>query len=183
MCNLKQLFLFISLFILFLLPFSKAEARKKRRVSPRKWSFSLVNAYSFYQAKKSGTELPGAWNHTGEGQMHSFFSALEFSRNFGYFEMGAKIQNKGQSFISPFIKGNFNKNNSRASIIPSVTFGLIPSSLFGSWLRLSLGLSLNRYMSLEPFIGAYAWLKVKDNPKYEQYNWHLHSGLKINLYY
>ena len=181
---MKQLILFLSLFVFLMAPFSKAEARKKRKYSARKWSVSMVNGYSFYQAKKSSADRPGEWLLTGEGQMHSFFSALELSRNFGHFEMGAKIQNKGSAFVSPFVKGNFNKNNSRASIIPSVTFGLVPSNgLFGSWLRASLGLSVNRYMSLEPFVGTYAWLKVKDNPKYEKYNWHLHTGLKINLYY
>lgn len=180
---MKKLTLYLSLFFLLLTPFSKSEARKKRKASNRKWSISTVNGYSFYQDKKSSAEKPGEWSLTGEGQMQSFFSALELSRNFGHFEMGSKIQNKGPAFISPFVKLNFNKNDQRASIIPSITFGLIPSIIFGSWLRASLGLSLNRYMSLEPFLGAYAWYKVKDNPKYEKYNWHLHIGLKINLYY
>ncbi|MDE0092782.1 MAG: hypothetical protein OXN83_05820 [Oligoflexia bacterium] len=179
---MKQQLLSLSLIFLFLTSVSKAEARKKR-VFPRKWALSIVNAYSFYEPKKSSIDLPGKWNDFDDGQMKSFFSALELSRNFGQFEVGAKIQNVRSAFISPFFKWNLNKNNSRASIIPAFTAGVVPSLLTGVWLRLSLGLSINRYMSLEPFIGAYAWHKLKENPEYEQYNFHFNSGLKINLYY
>ena len=180
---MKQQLLLFSLVFLCLTPFLKAEAKKKRKTFPRKWSLSLINGYSFYERKKSNRHDPGTWTDWEDGQTQKFFSALELSRNFGRFEVGAKIQNTKHTFISPFLKWNLNKNLSRARIIPSVTVGLVPSILLGMWMRASLGLSISRYMSLEPFIGAYAWSKIKDQPDYEKYSWHLHSGLKINLYY
>ena len=181
---MKQQFLLFSLIFLFLAPFSQLEAKKrKRKVFPRKWSLSLVNAYSFHEKGKSNIGEPGTWTDLEDGQTQKFFSALELSRNFGQYEVGAKIQNTKHTFISPFLKWNLNKNYSRASIVPSFTVGVTPSILMGAWLRAGLGLSINRYMSLEPIIGAYAWTKIKDHPKYEKYGWHLHAGLRINLYY
>ena len=185
---MKRQFLFLSLILLFLTPFSKSEARKKRRVNPRKWSVSIVSAYSFFELKKPSAQTPGEWDNSADGQMHDFFSALELSRNFGSFEAGARIQQSGPAFISPFLKWNLNKNHSRASIIPAFTIGVVPAFIMGSWMRASLGLSINRYMSLEPFVGVYAWYKIQATgsvsaAKYEDYNLHFHSGLKVNLYY
>ena len=185
---MKRQFLFLSLILLLLTPFSNSEARKKRKAYSRKWSMSIVSAYSFFELKKPSAQKPGVWDDSVDGQMQDFFSALELSRNFGYFEVGAKIQQSGPAFISPFLKWNLNKNNSRASIIPAFTMGFVPSRLMGSWLRASLGLSINRYMSLEPFVGVYAWYKIQDTgsllaAKYENYNLHFHTGLRINLYY
>ena len=180
---MKRQFLLFSLVFLCLTPVLEAEARKRRKVFPRKWSISLVNAYSFYEIKKSNAAEPYTWTDWEDGQTQKFFSALELSRNFGRFEVGAKIQNTKHTFVSPFFKWNLNKNYSKASIVPSFTVGFVPSILLGAWLRASLGLSINRYVSVEPFVGVYAWDKIKDDPKYENYSAHFHTGLKINLYY
>ena len=185
---MKRQFLFLSLILLFLIPFSESEARKKKRAHSRKWSVSIVNAYSFYELEKPSAQTPGVWDDSVDGQMQDFFSALELSRNFGHFEAGAKIQQSGPAFISPFLKWNLNKNNSRASIVPAFTVGVVPSFIMGVWLRAGLGLSINRYMSLEPFVGLYSWYKIKATGSikasgYQKYNLHFHSGLKINLYY
>lgn len=179
---MKKHLLFLSLISLCFLAPIDSSARKKRRVFKRKWSLSLINGYTFYQQKKPSANDPLAWDNL-EGQMHKFFSALEISRNLGRYEIGAKIQHIGPTFVSPFITWNMNKNNSRASIIPSLSFGVVPSHIMGGWLRLSLGLSLNRYVSLSPFTGVYIWHKIIKDPKYEKYSLHLNTGLKINLYY
>ena len=184
----KQLLFFVLFSLCFLAPV-ESEAKRKRRFSLRKWSLSFANGYTLGQIKKStksalpGEKIRSAYWTEMEGQMHPFFSSLEISRNFGYYEIGAKIQNLGSTFVSPFFKLNFNKNNSKASIIPSLTLGVVPSHLMGSWLRLSLGLSFNSYVSISPFIGAYAWYKINNDGKYEKYNFHFNTGLRINLYY
>ena len=177
-----QFLLFLS-FFLFLTSIPEATARKKRKRISRQWSISLVNGYSLYHKRKSNTEKPHTLTDWEDGQTQKLFSALELSRNFGHFEVGAKIQNTKNSFISPFIKWNLNRNFSRAGIVPSFTLGVTPSILMGVWARASLGVSVNRYMSLEPFLGAYAWHKIIDEPKYAKNNWHLNFGLRINLYY
>ena len=174
-------FSFLLILFCFLLPLESSA--KKRRVFKRKLSISFVSGYTFYEVKKGGVGEKGDWDFIVDGQMDEFFSALEIARNFGRYELGAKIQNLGPTFISPFLKWNLNRNDSRASIIPALTLGVVPSQVMGIWLRLSLGLSLNRYSTIEPFIGTYVWYKVKDNPKYEKYNLHLNAGLRINLYY
>ena len=175
------LLVFLAFFLCFLAPMESSA--KKRRVFLRKRSLSFTNGLTFHQLKKSSAKDPlkEPWGEI-DGQMQAFFSSLEMARNLGRYEIGAKIQTN-PIFVSPFFKWNFNKNNSRASIIPSLTIGFIPSYLMGCWLRLSLGLSLNRYVSLEPFLGGYAWYKIKNLASYERYNWHLNTGLRINLYY
>lgn len=178
---MKKHLLFLSLISLcFLAPVESSA--KKKRVFKRKWSLSFSNGYSFYQSKKPSASAPMEWGNL-DGQMHPFFSAVEISRNMGYYELGAKVQHLGPTFVSPFFKWNLNKNNSRASIIPSITLGVVPAHVMGVWLRVALGLSLNRYMSLSPFVGTYTWYKVKEDEKYEKYNLHLNAGLAINLYY
>lgn len=183
---IKKQILFFSLISLCFLAPVESSTKKKRRVYKRKWSISLTNGYNIYQDKKGSQrdplKLDEDWGEL-EGQMHSFFSSLDISRNFGYYEIGAKIQNLGSTFVSPFFKWNVIKNSSRANIVPSVTVGVVPSHIMGAWLRLGLGLSLNRYASFTPFIGTYAWYKIKDDPKYEKWNLHLNTGLSINLYY
>ena len=176
----KQILFLILITFCFLIPVESSA--KKRRVFKRKWSISLANGYSYYWLKKASVRKTTEWGDL-EGQMHLFFSALEISRNMGYYEIGAKIQHLGPTFVSPFFKVNLNKNNSRAFIIPSLTVGVVPSHVMGVWLRLSLALSLNRYMSIAPFAGTYAWYKLKDDAEYEKFNIHLNAGLKINLYY
>ena len=183
----KYILLFISLSLCFLVPIESSARKKRRRVYKKKWSISLTNGYSFYQYEKKGDandpmSIDTNWGGQ-EGQMYSFFSSLDISRNFGYYEVGAKIQNLGPTFVSPFVKINLTKNNSTAKIVPSVTLGVVPSFLAGVWLRAGLGLSLNRYISFTPFVGAYAWHKLKEDPKYEKLNLHVNTGLSINLYY
>ena len=184
----RLLFLvFLSLF--FLVPF-ESSAKKKRRVYKKKWAISFTNGYNIRQIpnRKIGIRDPLELNNKDwgylEGQMHVFFSSLDISRNFGYYEFGAKIQNLGPTFISPFFKWNLNKNNSRASIIPSVSLGLVPSRIMGAWLRLGLGLSWNPYVSFAPFVGTYAWYKIKeDGGRYEKWALHFNAGLSLVLYY
>lgn len=179
--GIKTQLLFTILIPLFFLNPIKAEG-KKRRAFKRKWSLSLVNGYSFYQKKKPGIKAPTDWEGI-DGQMNLFFSSLEISRNFGLYEIGAKIQNSAPTFVSPFFKWNWNRNNSRARFIPSLTLGIVPYYIMGGWLRMSLALSINRYASIAPFIGAFFWNKIKENPKYEKNNIHLNTGIRINLYY
>ena len=174
----KQFLFFILVSLCFLSPVESSV--KKRRVFSRKWSLSLTNGYSFRQHKKS-VEILDLGDTEG---INRFFSSLEISRNFGYYEVGARIQSSNHlPFVSPFLKWNGNKNNSRAHIVPSLTWGIVPSHLMGSWLRLGLGLSLNSYVSISPFMGVYAWYKIKDDPKYNKYNFYLNAGLRISLYY
>ncbi|MCY4321561.1 MAG: hypothetical protein OXC37_04045 [Bdellovibrionaceae bacterium] len=181
---MKKLFLFFLIFVV-LSPFNIAEAqtKKSRKVFLRKWSLSLVNGYSFYSLKKSNIKKPFSLTDWEDGQTQEFFSALELARNFGLFEIGAKIQNTKQTFISPFLKLNSSKNYSNKNILGSLTFGFTPSILMGAWLRASLSLSVNKYLSLEPFMSIYAWHKIKEHPEYADQNLHLNTGLKINLYY
>ena len=117
--------------------------------------------------------------------MESVFSALEVSRNFGNYEVGARIQNTFSSFVSPFFKFNFVKNYSNANFVPSLTVGVSPSSLLiGAWTRLGAAFSLNRYLSLEPFAGTYAYYKIEDMKlPYEKSKIYFHAGLRFNLYF
>ena len=178
----KYLSLFILFSICFLSPV-KSEAQKKRKVFPRKWSLSLVNAYRIhgYPEKPSG-KSPFDWGDV-DGPMHLSFSALEISRNFGYYEIGAKIQNSGPAFVSPFFKWNANKNNSKALLTPSVTVGVVPTHILGIWLRLSYDMSLNSYISIAPFIAAAGYYEIKDIPKYAEKSIYFNAGIRINLYY
>ena len=185
---MKVRLLFVVLLSLsFLIP-AQSSARRKKRVFKRKWSISLVNGYNFanYPKGRGSANGPFEWKEP-EGQMHPFFSALEISRNTGFYEMGAKIQHVGPTFVTPFFKWNWNKNNSRSSIIPSLMIGVVPYHLMGGWLRVNLGLSLNRYISIDPFLGVYAWYLLKKDdhpPKYEKrYKIHFNTGLRINMYY
>lgn len=178
---MKKPILFLTLITFcFLAPVESLAKRKK--VFKRKWAFSITNAYTFDSLKKTtSANDPFKWEDL-EGQMQSFFSALEISRNMGSYEVGAKIQHKGIAFVSPFFKWNINKNNSRSSVVPAITLGVVPSHIMGGWLRLELAVSLNRYVSLAPFIGSYAWYEIKDSPQYEKYDAHFNVGLKISLY-
>ncbi|MBC6415975.1 MAG: hypothetical protein GDA46_06275 [Bdellovibrionales bacterium] len=158
---------------------------KKNRYYKRPLSISLVNAYTFYSSiKKTNVFGPKDAERLidGDGQMYPFFSALELARNFRRVELGIRIQNTLTTFISPFFKLNIVPNSSKPLIVPSLTIGFIPSYLMGGWMRASLALSLGHYSSLEPFIGAYAWYKIKDLAKYEKKGLHVHAGVKLNFY-
>lgn len=155
---------------------------KRKRLFKRKWSVSVVNGYSFYQHKKNSQKSPEEWGDL-DGQMNWFFSALEVSRNMGHYELGAKIQNLGPTFVSPFIKWNVTKNNSRSAIVPSLTLGVVPAKITGVWLRAGLGLSLNKYITVSPFAGTYIWYEVKDTAKYGKSDIHANVGLRLSLYY
>ena len=159
---------------------------KKKRYSKRALSVSIVNGYSVsssnkgnnaYSPKDAGRLIDG------DGQMYPFFSALELARNFGRYEIGARIQNISNTFVSPFFKLNLIKNYSKSIVIPSFTLGFVPSQLLGGWLRGSLAFYLNHHSSLEPFVGFYGWYKIKDLPDYEKSGYHFHAGLRINLYF
>lgn len=159
---------------------------KKKRYSKRAFSISLVNAYTFHSSNQSsnvyGPKDAGRLID-GDGQMYSVFSALELARNFGRFELGARIQNISKTFVSPFLKWNLIKNYSKSPVIPSFTLGVVPSELLGSWLRAGLAFKLSHYSSMEPFIGCYGWYKLTDLPNYEKSGYHFHTGLRINLYF
>ena len=186
---MKNQILFSLLLSLFFMIPVKSSARKIKTFK-RNWSVSIVNGYSFavypkrkgIQNSKPSKRDPFAWEDL-EGQMHPFFSSLEISRNMGYYEIGAKIQNLGPTFVSPFFKLNFPKNNSRAVIMPSLTLGIVPSHIMGAWLRVGVSLSLHRYFSIAPFIGVYSWYKIRDDARYEKNGRHWNTGLRINLYY
>ena len=161
---------------------------KKRNYSKRVLSMSFVNAYTFHSLKQenSSAHPPGdpARMVEGDGQMYLTFSAIELARNFGRYELGARIQNISTNFISPFFKFNFIKNYSKSIIVPSLTLGLVPSKLFGAWSRASLSVYLSHYSTLEPFIGVYSWYKLSDElSSYIKSNTHLHAGLRINLFF
>ena len=161
---------------------------KKKRYSKRAFSISLINAYTFHSSNNPSSNVYGPKDAgqliAGDGQMYPVFSALELARNFGRFELGARIQNTFKTFVSPFLKWNLIKNYSRYPIIPSFTLGVVPSQLLGSWLRVSLAFKLSHHSSLEPFIGSYGWYKLSANlPEYEKSGYHFHTGLRINLYF
>ena len=185
---MKKLFVFIAL-ICCLAPLESSA--KKRRVFKRKWSLSLTNGYSLFSLPNSKASSRFSTEEGNiEGQMNPFFSSLDISRNMGYYEIGAKIQSSGPAFVSPFFKWNLIKNNSRAGLVPSLSFGIVPAHIFGFWFRLGFALSLNRYISLTPFIGSYGFYKIKDDENavqngaiYQKYNIHFNSGLRVNLYY
>lgn len=180
---MKKQFLFYLLVSIFLLTPFQVGAKKRKKFQKR-WSLSVVNAYGFHNFpnKKGSERKPLEWGDL-DGPMHPFFSSLEISRNLGYYEIGAKIQDSGPAFVSPFLKWNLIKNKGRKFFIPALTFGVVPSHIMGVWLRLGAGFSLNPYISFSPFIGASAYYKLKDDAKYEKYNIHLNTGLRINLYY
>jgi len=185
----NRILLSLLLSLLIVIPV-ESSAKRRIKTSTRKWSVSIVNGYSFavspkrkgIQNSKPSKRDPFVWEDP-DGQMHPFFSSLEISRNMGYCEIGAKIQNLGPTFISPFFKLNFPKNNSRAVIMPSLTLGIAPSHIMGAWLRLGIGSSFHRYVSITPFIGVFSWRKIQDDARYEKNGRHCNTGLKINLYY
>jgi len=160
---------------------------KKKKYSKRAFSLSLVNGYTFYPSRLSSAHsfnLDDAGQLIyGDGQMYSpFFSSLELARNFGRYELGARIQNISEAFITPFLKWNFIKNHSKYPLIPSLTWGVVPSRLLGSWLRASLALRLSHQSSLEPFLGFYGWYNL-GLIGFEKSGYHFHAGLRINLYF
>ena len=180
---MQKQFLFVLLLSILFTPL-ETEAKKKRRKFQRRWSFSIVNAYGFYNLpnKKISQRKVFDWGDV-DGPMHPFFSSLEISRNLGRYEIGAKIQDSGPAFVSPFLKWNLKKNKGKTFLVPAITFGLVPSHIPGIWLRLGIGFSLNSYISFSPFLGISAYYKLKEDPKYEKYHTNLNVGLRINLYY
>ena len=177
---------FFSFLILSLFPINSLA--KKRRYSKRTLSISVVNAYTFYSVKQenSSAHPPGdpARIIEGDGQMYLTFSALELARNFGRYEIGARIQNISTNFISPFFKFNFIKNYSKSIVVPSLTLGFVPSRLLGAWSRASLSIYLSHHSTLEPFIGVYSWYKLTDDlSNHIKSNTHFHAGLRINLFF
>lgn len=182
---MKRLVLFLILAGLVSIPM-EAFAKKRSKIFKRKLGVSIVNAYTFHSYKdRPNVYAPKDAGRliTGDGQMYKFFSALEIARNYRNYEIGARIQLISTTFISPFLKWNLIKNDSRATIVPSLTIGLVPSQIMGGWLRAGLALSLNRYSSVEAFTGAYLWQKIGDIAEYEKNGYHFNAGLKINLYY
>ena len=181
---LLLVFLFISV------TFSAEANQKKRKVFKRRLSISFVSAYTLHSYPKKLTPDPFQPGQIpqkpilGDSQIESVFSALEISRNFGFYEVGVRIQNTFSSFVSPFFKWNVIKNYSQSRIVPSLTVGVTPSSvLMGSWLRVGMGVSLNRYLSLEPFLGSYIYYKIAEHGLYEKWNSYFHAGLRFSLYY
>ena len=174
----KKLICLLLITPVLLLSFS-ADAKEKKRRKLRKWSVAASNGYTFHQKRSSMSE--------GEliaydGQMKSYFSALEVARNFGRYEVGSRIQFYEEAFVSPFIKVNFIKNYKRKSFVPFMILGVSPSSLAGIYARLGLSLFFKRYFSFSPFLGAYAWFNLREVPNYRKYNFHLHGGLSLAIH-
>ncbi len=182
-----QILFFLLLSLCFFIPV-EADARKKRRlIVSRKWSISIVNGWTFAKAPKDATKETSStetWDLDLDGQMLTYFSSLEISRNFGYYEIGAKIQQTGFNFVSPFFTWNIFKNNSKALFIPSLTVGITPFHVFGGWMRAGLGLSFSRYFSATPFVGFFAWRKITSEiSKVNAKGRHWNTGIRISLYY
>ena len=172
--------IFLVLFV-FGFGFESLGKRKKKR-SP-KWSVSITNGYTFYsKKKKSSINASEFWDHL-DGQMNTFFSSLDVGRNFGYYEIGGRIQFIGPTFISPYLRWNMISKNKKNILKPALTLGVVPSDLVGAYAKLSLGIAVNRYLVIHPFAGFYAWYKNKDNVEYERFNHHANGGLSLNLYF
>ena len=172
-------------FIACLTVFLQAQtAQSKKRYKKRKWSVSITNGYTFYDRHEKNSALNASTDLSGhEGQMNRFFSALEISRNFGYYEWGGKLQLFDYGFASPFLKINFRKNRRRAAWIPSLTLGVVPSFLFGGYARLALDLFPHPYWSLRPFVGIYSWKRIKIYEHYIKNNIHLNGGVSLTVHF
>ena len=176
---MKKNLILIVLSLVFLMSFEALGAKRKKR----KWSLTISNGYTFHSMNEKSREGESPEHGIGtDGQMNYFFSNLELRRNFGRYEVGGKIQLFREALISPFIKINFTKNRSRTSIIPYLTLGFVPARLMGAYTRLGLDLAINRYFVLSPFVGCYAWHKIKIS-SYERKNIHFNGGLNVTLYF
>ena len=182
----KMIFL-LSLAFLFSLP---AEAKKrKRRKKLRKWSISVSNGYTFYQKEKNifsgALQVPAPDPSSFDGQMDTFFSSLEIARNFGYYEIGGRLQYSKNSFFSPFVKWNFIKNKRRNDFVPFLILGVSPSALMGFYGRAGLNLFFNRYFAFSPFVGWFFWFKAKRNLSYKpkKHNFYFNGGVSVSLYF
>ena len=158
-----------------------SEAKKKSKL--RKWSLSFVNGTTVWELRKIGATI-GSDALGTDGQMNASFAYLEFARNFGYYELGGKIQVFRQTFVSPFIKLNFVKNTRKSRFIPFVSLGVVPSHLFGGYGKFGINLFVNRYVALTPFVGAFGWYKIKASAtKYEKHSVHANGGVALSLYF
>ena len=174
-------------------PFESSEAarkRKRRKKAIRTWSVSVTSGYTLYQrfaekARRPTNSKAAGWGgleDRPEGQMHKLFSSLDLARNFGSYELGGKVQLAGHAFVSPFFKWNMAKNRYRTAIVPSLTVGIVPSSLTGVWLRLNLGLAIGRRAMLHPFVGAYGWAKTSKEAVTEKWGVHFNTGMTMSMY-
>ena len=159
-----------------------ADARKKSKKN-RTWSLSITNGYTFYNLKDKNSPAASTDLSGYDGQMNTFFSSLEISRNFGYYEVGGKLQLFDYAFVSPFFKINFRRNHRRARIIPSLTLGVVPAPLWGGYARTSLSWFFNSRFSLRPFIGVYGWYRKNPHKHYIKYNLHIHTGITTSIYF
>ena len=186
---MKRFFSFFALALFLLAPFESAEAarkRKRKRQAIRTWSVSVTSGYTFAQRIAGKAPRPTIakstdWNAVPEGQMRKFFSSLDLARSFGFYELGGKIQLTGSAFVSPYFKWNMLKNKYRAPIVPSLTFGLVPSHLPGVYLRLSLGLALSRRAMIHPFAGVYGWMKTQEAVS-EKWGFHVNTGFTMSMF-
>ena len=152
--------------------------------SPRK-SFSLVSGYIVKSPRKSVGLSLSDWTG-GDGQMRQFFSALEIARLLGRYEVGARIQNIGPTFITPFMKVNFRKGgrSRRFALRPSLSFGLVPFSIMGFWSRAELEIALRQELGISPFVGLYSFIKIVEDPRYEDViPLFANVGIRLSLYY
>lgn len=181
----SEYLILLSLAFMFMLSFEALGERKKRKY--RKWSATFTNAYTFYQLKKGSTAKSYERGIGVDGQMNTFFSNLELRRNFGRYELGGKIQLFKETFVSPFLKINMAKNRRNSDVIPYLTIGVVPASLTGVYTRLGIDLMGNRYFAISPFVGAFAWYKIKDLDNdeifYQKQNVHFHGGLSTTIYF
>ena len=171
----------LAVFIALCGPGFSAEARKK--IKNRTWSLSITNGYTFYNLKEKNSPDASTEPSGYDGQMNTVFSSLEISRNFGYYEVGGKLQLFDHTFISPFFKINFRRNHKRARFIPSLIFGIVPSPLWGGYARIGFSWFSNSRLSFRPFIGVYGWHRSKPNKHYIKYNIHMNTGLTISIYF
>ena len=160
----------------------ESSGKRKKRKRTAKWSVSISNGYTFYSQKKSSVKGLEFWSHL-DGQMNTYFSSLEVGRNFGSYEVGGRLQFLGPSFVSPYLKWNIVNKNSRNAFKPSLTFGVVPSHLMGGYVKFNLGLAVNSYFVLNPFVGFYAWYRLKDIMEYEKSNYHVNAGLSLSMYF
>ena len=158
-------------------------AEGRSRSKNRTWSLSIANGYTFYNLKDKNSPDPSTELSGYDGQMNPLFSSLEISRNFGYYEVGGKLQLFDYTFISPFLKINFRRNHRRARMIPSLIFGVVPSPLWGGYVRGGFSWFLNSRLSFRPFVGVYGWYRSKPNKHYIKHNIHMNTGITISIYF
>ena len=158
-------------------------AEGRTRAKNRTWSLSITNGHTLYNLKDKNSPDPSTEPSGYDGQMNTTFSSLEISRNFGYYEVGGKLQLFDYTFISPFLKINFRRNHKRARIVPSLILGIVPSPLFGGYARTGFSWFLNSRLSFRPFIGVYGWYRSKPNKHYIKRNIHINTGITISIYF